>query len=153
MATPSLMISMKRALLHGHPSLLISIKRALLHGHPSLLISIKRALLHGHPYLLISIKRALLHGHSSLLISIKRALLHGHPSLLISIKMASETFKMWLIYMTIPLYSFFTYNGYFIIIIIQFIAYICRVECNNLSMHTTDDYISSIEQFQNMFII
>ena len=41
--------------------LLISIKRALLHGHPSLLISIKRALLHGHPYLLISIKRALLH--------------------------------------------------------------------------------------------
>ena len=56
MATPSLMISIKRALLHGHPSLLISIKRALLHGHPSLLISIKRALLHGHPYLLISIK-------------------------------------------------------------------------------------------------
>ena len=55
------------------PSLLISIKRALLHGHPSLLISIKRALLHGHSYLLISIKRALLHGHSSLLISIKRA--------------------------------------------------------------------------------
>ena len=120
------------------------------------MISIKRALLHGHPYLSISIKRALLHGHSSLLISIKRALLHGHPSLLISIKMASETFKIWLIYITIPLYSFFTYNGYFIIIIIQFIAYIyveCRVECNNLSMHTTDDYISSIEQFQNMFII
>ena len=76
----------------------------------------------------------------------------AHPSLLISIKMASETFKIWLIYITIPLYSFFTYNGYFIIII-QFIAYICRVECNNLSMHTTDDYISSIEQFQNMFII
>ena len=41
--------------------LLISIKRALLHGHSYLLISIKRALLHGHPYLLISIKRALLH--------------------------------------------------------------------------------------------
>ena len=40
---------------------------------PYLLISIKRALLHGHPYLLISIKRALLHGHSYLLISIKRA--------------------------------------------------------------------------------
>ena len=73
-----------------------------------LLISIKRALLHGHPSLLISIKRALLHGHPSLLISIKRALLHGHPSLLISIKMASETFKIWLIYITIPLYSFFT---------------------------------------------
>ena len=108
------------------PSLMISIKRALLHGHPSLLISIKRALLHGHPYLLISIKRALLHGHPSLLISIKRALLHGHPSLLISIKMASETFKIWLIYINIPLYSFFTYNGYFIIII-QFIAYICQV--------------------------
>ena len=123
MATPSLMISVKRALLHGHPSLLISIKRALLHGHPSLLISIKRALLHGHPSLLISIKRALLHGHPSFLISIKRALLHGHPSLLLSIKMASETFKIWLIYITIPLYSFFTYNGYFIIII-QFIAYI-----------------------------
>ena len=46
-----------------------------------------------------------------------------HPSLLLSIKMASETFKIWLIYLTIPLYSFFTYNGYFIIII-QFIAYI-----------------------------
>ena len=58
MATPSLMISIKRALLHGHPSLLISIKRALLHVHPYLLISIKRALLHGHPSLLISIKRA-----------------------------------------------------------------------------------------------
>ena len=123
MATPSLMISIKRALLHGHPSLLISIKRAVLHVHPYLLISIKRALLHGHPTLLISIKRALLHGHPSLLISIKRALLHGHPSLLLSIKMASETFKIWLIYITIPLYSFFTYNGYFIIII-QFIAYI-----------------------------
>ena len=27
------------------------------------------------------------------------------------------------------------------------------IECNNLSMHTTDDYISSIEQFQNMFVI
>ena len=127
-------------------------------GHQYLLISIKRALLHGHPSLLISIKRALLHGHPSLLISIKRALLHGHPSLLLSIKMASETFKIWLIYITIPLYSIFTYNGYFIIII-QFIAYIyiCRVECrveyNNMSMHTTDDYISSIEQFQNMFII
>ena len=94
-----------------------------MHGHPSLLISIKRALLHGHPYLLISVKRALLHGHSSLLISIKRALLHGHPSLLISIKMASETFKIWLIYITIPLYGFFTYNGYFIIII-QLIAYV-----------------------------
>ena len=100
-----------------------TIKRALLHGHQYLLISIKRALLHGHPSLLISIKRALLHGHPSLLISIKRALLHGHPSLLLSIKMASETFKIWLIYITIPLYSFFTYNGYFIIII-QFIAYI-----------------------------
>ncbi len=59
------------------------------------------------------------------------------PSLLISIKRASETFKIWLIYITISLYSFFTYNGYFIIII-QFIAYICRVECNNLSMHTTE---------------
>ena len=93
------------------------------YGHQYLLISIKRALLHGHPSLLISIKRALLHGHPSLLISIKRALLHGHPSLLLSIKMASETFKIWLIYITIPLYSFFTYNGYFIIII-QFIAYI-----------------------------
>ena len=47
MATPYLLISIKRALLHGHPSLLISIKRALLHGHPyKLLISIKRALLH-----------------------------------------------------------------------------------------------------------
>ena len=45
MATPYLLISIKRALLHGHPSLLISIKRALLHGHPYLLISIKRALL------------------------------------------------------------------------------------------------------------
>ena len=76
MATPSLLISIKRALRHGHPYLLISIKRALLHGHPSLLISIKRALLHVHPYLLILIKRALLHGHPSLLISIKRALLH-----------------------------------------------------------------------------
>ena len=43
---------------------------------------------------------------------------------LYSIKMASETFKIWLIYITIPLYSFFTYNGYFIISIIQFIAYI-----------------------------
>ena len=31
MATPSLLISIKRALLHGHPYLLISIKRALLH--------------------------------------------------------------------------------------------------------------------------
>ena len=61
-------------------------------------------MLHGHPSLLISIKRALLHGHPSLLISIKRALLHGHPSLLISIKMASETFKIWLIYITIPLF-------------------------------------------------
>ena len=46
MATPSLLISIKRALRHGHRYLLISIKRALLHGHPSLLISIKRALLH-----------------------------------------------------------------------------------------------------------
>ena len=45
MATPYLLISIKRAL-HGHSSLLISIKRALLHGHPYLLISIKRALLH-----------------------------------------------------------------------------------------------------------
>ena len=56
------------------------------------------------------------------------------------------------------MYSIFTYNGYFIIII-QFIAYIYvewSVESSvtiNLSMHTTDDYISSIEQFQNMFII
>ena len=52
MATPYLLISIKRALLHGHPSLLISIKRALLHGHPYLLISIKRALLHmyGQPF-------------------------------------------------------------------------------------------------------
>ena len=69
--------------------------------------------------------------------------------------MASETFKIWLIYITIPLYSFFKYNGYFIIII-QFIAYIyveCRVECNNLSMHTTDYYISSIEQFQNVYYL
>ena len=31
MATPSLLISIKRALLYGHPSLMISIKRALLH--------------------------------------------------------------------------------------------------------------------------
>ena len=49
--------------------------------------------------------------------------------------MASETFKIWLIYITIPLYSFFTYNGYFIIII-QFIAYIyqsCQVVIRNES--------------------
>ena len=126
MATPYLLISIKRALLHGHPCIFIDIYKegAAAYGHPSLLISIKRALLHGHSYLLISIKRALLHGHPSLLISIKRALLHGHPYLLLSIKMASETFKIWLMYITIPLYSFFTYNGYFIIIIIQFIAYI-----------------------------
>ena len=75
------------------------------------------------PSLLISIKRALLHGHPYLLISIKRALLHGHPSLLISIKMASETFKIWLIYITIPLYSFFTYNYLLLIVFLQFLWY------------------------------
>ena len=124
----------------SHPSLLISIKRAncmtsiFLDNNKegaavwaSIFIDIYKegAAAYRHP--IVSIKEgAAAYRHPSFLISIKRALLHGHPSLLISIKMASETFKIWLIYITIPLYSFFTYNGYFIIII-QFIAYICRV--------------------------
>ena len=81
------------------------------------------------PYLLISINELLISiipfiDINKYGLNVKTAAhMHGHPSLLLSIKMASETFKIWLIYITIPLYSFFTYNGYFIIII-QFIAYI-----------------------------
>ena len=53
-----------------------------------------------------------------------------------------------------PSLAWLLYYYYTVYSIILYICRVeCRVECNNLSMHTTDDYISSIEQFQNMFII